>query len=185
MRRLRLLGGHWSRGSTSHVMRIFGSDWIEKSHQRIKLTPLFGRLLVFAFFELIFIQLLPLPLKIQGQVPRDYWCDLAFTIEEMVMQAKKMKLFPKKQVLEEYFRNKTTLYFHPRESKIINWLKPVGLAYANLNFWRIFTYNRFIFKRKSSVSNSDEKAILAWVSTYRFSDWILNRTPRHGISDQG
>ena len=50
------------------------------------------------------------------------------------MQAKKLKLFPKKQVLEEYFRNKTTLYFHPRESKIINWLKPVGLAYANLNF---------------------------------------------------
>ena len=55
MRRLRLLGGHWSRGSTSHVMRIFGSDWIEKSHQRIKLAPLFGRLLVFAFSELIFL----------------------------------------------------------------------------------------------------------------------------------
>ena len=55
------------------------------------------------------------------------------------MQAKKLKLFPKKQVLEEYFRNKTTLYFHPRESKTINWFKPVGLAYANLNFGRILT----------------------------------------------
>ena len=64
------------------------------------------------------------------------------------MQAKKLKLFPKKQVLEEYFRNKTTLYFHPRESKIINWFKPVGLAYANLNFGRIFTYYRFIFIKR-------------------------------------
>ena len=80
------------------------------------------------------------------------------------MQVKKLKLFPKKQVLEEYFRNKTTLYFHPRESKIINWFKPVGLAYANLNFGR-FTFYRFIIKRKSSVANSDDKA---WVSTYRF-----------------
>ena len=164
MRRLRLLGGHWSRGSTSHVMRIFGSDWIEKSHQRIKLAPLFGRLLVFAFFELIFWTTTFTTLKIQGQVPRDYWSDLAFTVEEMVMQVKKLKLFPKKQVLEEYFRNKTTLYFHPRESKIINWFKPVGLAYANLNFGR-FTFYRFIIKRKSSVANSDDKA---WVSTYRF-----------------
>ena len=91
---------------------------------------------------------------------------MAFTVEEMVMQAKKLKLFPKKQVLEEYFRNKTTLYFHPRESKIIDWFKPVGLAYANLNFGR-FTYYRFIIKRQSFVANSDDKAIF---SNIVFSD---------------
>ena len=33
----------------------------------------------------------------------------------MVMQVKKMKLFPKKQVLDKYFRIKTTLFWY--ESK--------------------------------------------------------------------
>ena len=145
-------------------MRIFGSDWIEKSHQRIKLAPLFGRLLVFAFFELIFWTTTFTTLK--NSRSSTTWLLKWFGIHRWGngYASEKLKLFPKKQVLEEYFRNKTTLYFHPRESKIINWFKPVGLAYANLNFGR-FTFYRFIIKRKSSVANSDDKA---WVSTYRF-----------------
>ena len=36
--------------------------------------------------------------------------------------SEKMELFPKKQVLDEYFRNKTTLHVHPRESKLTSLL---------------------------------------------------------------
>ena len=61
------------------------------------------------------------------------------------MQVKKMKLFPKKQVLEEYFRNKTTLYVHPRESKLTSLLvivsptqikfgSKIWIPIENLNF---------------------------------------------------
>ena len=65
------------------------------------------------------------------------------------MQVKKMKLFPKKQVLEEYFRNKTTLYVHPRVSKIMNLLvivSPTQIKYGSKIWIRIENLN---FHQKS------------------------------------
>ena len=65
------------------------------------------------------------------------------------MQVKKMKLFPKKQVLEEYFRNKTTLYVRPCESKLTSLLvivSPTQIKFGSKIWIRIENLN---FHQKS------------------------------------
>ena len=136
MRRLRLLGGHWSRsrGSTSHVMRIFGWDWIEKSHQRIKLTPLFGRLLVFAFIELIFLfQKARCTTLKNSKVKYHVIIDVIWHSPLRKWLCKwKNEVISEKTSASWVFPQQNHTLFHPRESKFYTRLV-ISVAYANIS----------------------------------------------------